>query len=81
MSREENNLKRKKLINLLVAARIEQCKKDNLKKYGNNDFLRENEKPSTWLHFYSTYPMKSKKYPQFSLEGEYRRFYNKEVNI
>lgn len=67
---------RKELIKKIAIARVEQCKKENLKKIGNNDFPRKNENINEWEKLYKTYPMESKKYNgMFSLVYEYKNFY------
>ena len=63
------------IINKIVEARVEQCRKQNLKKFGNNDFTRKNENADKWRNMYRDYPMTSKTMPAFSLAGEYERFY------
>ena len=63
------------LITKIVEARVEQCRRQNFKKFGNNDFVRKNENADAWRKMYRDYPMTSKKMPAFSLEGEYERFY------
>ena len=66
---------RKELTAKIVEARVKQCKEQNFKKFGNNDFARENENPDKWYNLYKTYPMTSRTQPNFSLVHEYERFY------
>jgi hypothetical protein len=75
LRKEANKMSRFEIIEKLVEARVAQCKKQNFEKFGNNDFARVNENPDTWRKFYKTYPMRSKKFPMFSLVGEYNRYY------
>ena len=37
--------------------------------------MSQNENPDTWRKHYKSYPMKSRTMPQFSLIGEYNRYY------
>lgn len=67
-------MSRFEIIEKLVEARVAECKKQNLEKFCNNDFARHNENPDTWRKHYKSYPMRSKM-PQFSLSGEYNRYY------
>ena len=68
MSKEE-------LIEKIVEARVGQCKQQNFKKFGNNDFARKNENANEWRRLYRGYPITSKTAPSFSLSSEYERFY------
>lgn len=68
-------MSRFEIIEKLVEARVAECKKQNLEKFGNNNFARENENADKWRKHYKTYPMRSKKFPMFSLVGEYNRYY------
>ena len=68
-------MSRFEMIEKLVEARVAECKKQNLEKFGNNDFMRQNENPDTWRKHYKSYPMRSRTMPQFSLTGEYNRYY------
>lgn len=66
---------KQELIEKIVEARVEQCKKQNLKKFGNNNFARKNEDSNKWRRLYRSYPMASKVTSMFSLVSEYERFY------
>lgn len=68
-------MKRFEIIEMLVKARVEECKKQNLEKFGNNNYDRVNENPDTWRKYYKSYPMRSRTMPMFSLVGEYNRYY------
>ena len=68
-------MSKSEIIEKLVEARVAQCKKQNFEKFGNNDFARVNENQNTWKKYYKTLPMRSRKYPQFSLIAEYNRYY------
>lgn len=68
-------MSRFEIIEKLVEARVAECEKQNFEKFGNNDFARENENTDKWRKHYKTYPMRSKKFPMFSLVGEYNRYY------
>jgi hypothetical protein len=68
-------MKRFEIIEMLVNARVAECKKQNFEKFGNNDTPRVNENPDAWRKFYKSYPMRSKTTPMFSLMGEYNRYY------
>ena len=68
-------MSRFEMVEKLVEARVAECKKQNLEKFGNNDFTRQNENPDTWRKHYKYYPMRSRTMPQFSLAGEYNRYY------
>ena len=70
-------MKRAEIIKRIAIKRVEQCKKQNFEKFGNNDFPRQNENLQTWIKHYSKYPLKSKSV--FSLENEYRRFYGEVI--
>ena len=63
-------MSRFEIIEKLVEARVAECKRENFKKYGNNDVERVNENPDMWRKHYKTYPMRSQKYPAFSLVVE-----------
>lgn len=67
---------RKEIIDKLVIARVEECKKINDKKFGKNHLLRVNENPKTWEKYYKNMPMTSKKYPAFSLIGQFKCYCN-----
>ena len=84
-SKEQNRLKRSKtykgmtkpeLIEKIVTARVEECKKDNEKRY-HDGIPRTSEDPEVWRNHYKSYPVFSKKYPAFSLSAEYDRYYEK----
>ena len=68
-------MKRFEIIEKLVVARVAECKRENFKKFGNNDVARVNENPDMWRKLYKTYPMRSQKYPAFSLMAEYERYH------
>ena len=68
MKRFESNEK-------LVEARVAECKRENFKKFGNNDVKRVNENPDMWRKHYKTYPMRSRTCPAISLMAEYERYY------
>ena len=65
---------RGELVKKVIDARVEQCRKQNFKKFGNNDLPRKNENPNEWYKLYKTYPMESKKYPWISLIHEYELY-------
>jgi hypothetical protein len=64
---------RKELIEKIVEARVNQCKKENSVKYGDG-FARKNENPETWRNLYKSYPIVSKSCPMFSLSREYETY-------
>lgn len=68
-------MKRFEIIEKLVEARVKECKQQNFEKFGNNDYDRKNERPDMWRKHYKSYPMRSRTTPQFSLVGEYNRYY------
>ena len=67
-------MSRFEIIEKLVEARVAECKNQNLKKFGNNDFARQNENPDTWRKHYKSYPMESRTMPQFALVVEDNRY-------
>ena len=62
---------RNQMIEKIATAKVEECKTRNEKKFGDG-LPRMNENFSYWVKFLETYPMESKKYPAFSLIGEYK---------
>lgn len=66
-------MSRTELIEKIVEARVEQCKKQNLEKFGNNDYSRQNENAENWRKLIKTYPMTSKN--GYSLQNQYDYFY------
>ena len=62
---------RKQMIEKIANAKVEECKERNKKKF-DDGLPRMNENFSYWVKFLETYPMESKKYPAFSLIGEYK---------
>lgn len=74
MTKTYKGFTRTELIDMIAAARSIQCKQQNFEKFGNNDYKRRNESILNWKNLYKTYPMTSKKYPEFSLVSLYERF-------
>lgn len=66
-------LNRFELIEKIIDKRVEECKKENFKKFGNNDFPRENENRKNWEKLYKAYPVKST--DCFCLACEYDSYY------
>lgn len=64
-------MKRTELLQKVVEARVQQCRKANFEKFGDN-LPRMNENPKTWISLYRNYPMKSRN-GQFCLVSEYER--------
>lgn len=68
-----NGITRIQLIEKIASAKATECKARNKKKFGDG-LPRENENFNYWVKFFENYPMESKKYPAFSLIGEYNAF-------
>lgn len=66
-------LNRFELIEKIVDARVEECRKQNFEKFGNNDHPRQNENRNVWKNLYKTYPITSK--DCFCLARQYDRYY------
>ena len=62
---------RNQMVEKIAAAKVEECKARNEQKFVDG-LPRMNENFSYWVKFLETYPMESKKYPEFSLIGEYK---------
>lgn len=61
---------RGQMIAKIAEVKVAECKAKNEKKFGDG-LPRMNENFNYWVKFLDTYPMESKKYPAFSLIGEY----------